>query len=149
MRAVLQAVSEAKVSVDGVIESQVDQALLIYLGISETDTDELLDKFGLKVANLRVFPDESDRLMYTCLDLGASILLIPNFTLISESKKGRRPTFFKAAVPTIAEDLFNGLVTSLALLTPRVETGVFGADMTVEATIRGPLNLVIDDHDLI
>ena len=119
MRAVLQAVSEAKVSVNGVIESQVEQALLIYLGISETDTDELLDKFGLKVANLRVFPDESDRLMYSCLDLGASILLIPNFTLISESKKGRRPTFFKAAVPTIAEGLFNRLVTSLALLTPR------------------------------
>ena len=148
MRAVLQAVSEAKVSVDGVIESQVDQALLIYLGISETDTDELLDKFGLKVANLRVFPDESDRLMYSCLDLGASILLIPNFTLISESKKGRRPTFFKAAAPAAAEQLFNGLARNLASRVSNVELGVFGADMTVSATVRGPLNLVIDDHEL-
>ncbi|MEE2875959.1 MAG: D-aminoacyl-tRNA deacylase [Chloroflexota bacterium] len=148
MRAVLQAVSQATVSVDGVIESQVDQALLVYLGISETDTDELLAKFGVKVANLRVFPDESDRLMYSCLDLEASILLIPNFTLISDARKGRRPTFFKAAEPAVAEALFNGLVNSLVLLTPTLKTGVFGADMTVEATVRGPLNLVIDDQDL-
>ena len=149
MRALLQVVDNAKVSVDGVVESQVDQALLIYLGISETDTHELLEKFGKKAATLRVFPDESDRLMYSCLDLEASILLIPNFTLVSEARKGRRPTFFKAAETAIAEDLFHRLVTSLALLTPSVETGVFGADMTVEATVRGPLNLVIDDRDLI
>lgn len=149
MRAVLQAVSEAKVLVDGVIQSQVDQALLVYLGISETDTVELLEKFGVKVANLRIFPDESDRLMYSCLELRASILVIPNFTLISEAKKGRRPTFFRAARPAVAEALFAKLVQNLEALTPNVKTGVFGADMTVEAVVRGPLNLVIDENDLI
>ncbi len=148
MRAVLQVVSQAKVSVNGVVESQVDKALLVYLGISETDTDALLEKFGKKVANMRIFPDESEKLMYSCVDLGIPIMLIPNFTLISEARKGRRPTFFKVAVPDIAEELFNKLVHNLGSLTPEVQTGVFGADMTIETTGRGPLNLVIEDHDL-
>ena len=145
----MQTVSQATVSVDGVVVSQVDRALLIYLGISEADTEELLEKFCWKVTNLRIFPDESDRLMYSCLDLDASVLVVPNFTLISDSKKGRRPTFFDAARPAAAQALFEEFVKSLKFITAKVQIGIFGADMTIETTVRGPVNLVIEDDDLV
>ncbi len=145
MRAVVSRVRHALVSVDGKLKGQIEKGLLIYLGISGTDSDKEIKRFCHKVVNLRIFPDENDKMNRSLSDIGGEILIISNFTLYGNAKKGFRPSYIKSAPPKISEPLYNKTVEYLRDNYPlRIESGIFGAMMDVESVNDGPVNIIID-----
>lgn len=147
MRAVVQRVFSASVSVDGDTVSAVDNGLLVFLGIGREDTKENAEKLAKKVAGLRIFCDEHDKMSRSVSDIGGKILLISNFTLYGNVRHGFRPDFMQSASATIARPLYEYF---LQLLNEKVECkgGVFGADMRVFADNDGPVTVIIDTDDL-
>ena len=144
MRALLQRVSEAEVFVDGSSTGRIGEGLLVYLGISPEDSTQSAEKTAEKVASLRIFNDSEGKLNLSVNDVDGAILVIPNFTLMGDARKGRRPSYNGSAPSDVAEPLFDHFVTALSRLVTVVERGVFGADMTIESTARGPVNVVVD-----
>lgn len=148
MRAVYQRVLSASVTVDGEIVGQIGQGILLFLGVEASDGPAQAKKLADKAAGLRVFCDEQDKMNRSVMDIGGSVLLIPNFTLYGNCRHGRRPEFLRAARPEIAEPLFRSFAQLLREAgVNRVETGVFGADMRVAAENDGPVTLVLDTAD--
>jgi len=148
MRAVLQRVSEASCKVTGEITGQISAGFLILLGVEENDTVEDLKWLANKIANLRVFSDENGLMNKSISDVSGQILLISQFTLFAQTKKGNRPSFIRAAKPDKAIPLYEMIISELGKLTQtKIETGIFGADMKIHLINDGPVTILMDTAD--
>lgn len=141
MKAVIQRVRKAALSVDGKVISAIEQGLVVYLGIHDGDTVSDIDKFCNKLAAMRIFEDEGGKLNLSVRDIGGSVLLVSNFTLCANIQRGNRPDFTAAMKPDPARKLFDECAQKLNALVPTV-TGVFGADMTIEQSNDGPITII-------
>lgn len=148
MKVVLQRVSRASVSVDGAVVGAIDLGLLILVGVADGDTRLQAEALARKVSGLRIFADSEGRFNESLLDVGGAALVISQFTLHADVRKGRRPSFTSAARPELAEPLVEHFAESLRAQGVPVQTGEFGAMMSVELVNDGPLTVVIDSADL-
>jgi len=149
MKAILQRVTFAEVKIDGNTVGKIDNGFLILLGVAEGDTEKEADALSAKVATLRVFTDENDKMNLSLADIDGEVLVISNFTLYADCSHGRRPNFMKAAKPDIAEPLYEYFCEKMADNGVRkVEKGIFGADMKVSLLNDGPVTIDIDTRDL-
>lgn len=149
MRAILQRVTHGRVTVAGEVVGQTGPGFVILLGVTHSDTVADAKKLAEKTANLRVFEDTQGKMNLSALDVGAAMLVISQFTLYADAKKGRRPSFTDAAAPDIAEPLvkqFVGFLQDLGV--SGVETGVFGAEMLVSLENDGPVTIILDTATL-
>ena len=144
MRAVVQRVKEARVEVDGRVTGEIAQGLLIFLGVGEWDTEKDGDFLVKKIVNLRVFPDENDLMNLSLLDISGSALVVSQFTLWGDCRKGRRPSFAKAAKPEKARELYEHFIEIFNEQNIRVDTGEFQAMMDVHLVNDGPVTLLLD-----
>jgi D-tyrosyl-tRNA(Tyr) deacylase len=144
MRAVLQRVKGAKVTVGGEVTGEVAAGWLVLLGVAPADTRKQVDWLADKVANLRAFEDAAGKMNLSVQDVAGAVLVVSQFTLYGDCLKGRRPGFSGAAQPAVAEPLYEAFVNALRLLGVPVATGRFGADMRVELVNDGPVTFVID-----
>ncbi len=147
MRAVLQRVRHASVTVDGEVIGKITGGLLVLLGIKTSDTEKELDWMVKKVAGLRIFTDENDKMNKSVQDVGGEMLVVSQFTLYGDCVKGRRPGFSDAARPDLAVPLYEKFVEKTKEMGINVETGEFGADMKVELLNDGPVTLVVDSPE--
>ncbi len=148
MKAVYQRVKHACVTVDGEIVGRIEEGVLLLVGVCPQDTAAEAALLAQKVANMRVFCDEQDKMNLSVLDIAGGVLVVSQFTLCANMKRGRRPDFFGAATPAIAEPLCACVVEELRRCGVRtVQTGCFGADMQVELLNDGPVTLVMDTDD--
>jgi len=148
LRAVVQRVSFSEVRVEGKLRGRIKQGLMVLLGIkkgdSKADGDYLLDK----IVNLRIFPDEEGKMNRSLLDIEGEILLVSQFTLYGDARKGRRPSFSAAELPELAEALFDYCVDGLRRCGVQVETGIFGAEMLLSIENDGPCTILLDSEKL-
>lgn len=145
MRAVIQRVSKASVTVDGKTVSSIKTGLLVLLGIEDADGPEDIEWLSKKVANLRIFNDGEGVMNRSVLDVGGGIIVVSQFTLHAHTKKGNRPSYIKAAKPDVAIPMYEAFVKTLEEdLGKKVGTGIFGADMKVELLNDGPVTIIID-----
>ncbi len=145
MKAVIQRVSSASVSVDGEVKGSCSNGYMILLGVAEGDTVAEAELLARKTANLRVFCDENDKMNLSILDVGGEILAISQFTLLADVKKGNRPSFINAMEPETANDLYKLFCEKLRELgVKKVDEGVFGADMKVSLVNDGPVTIIYD-----
>ena len=148
MRAVIQRVTEASCKVDGNITGQIGTGFLVLLGIEDADTDEDLQWLAQKIIGLRVFGDESGLMNKALTDVGGNILLISQFTLFAQTKKGNRPSFIRAAKPDKAIPLYEKMISVLeALSGKKIASGIFGADMKIGLLNDGPVTIIMDTKD--
>jgi len=148
MRVVVQRVSEASVSIEGQVYSQIQQGLLILLGIENKDSQEDVEWLSKKIANLRIFSDDNGQMNKSVLDINGQILVVSQFTLHAKTKKGNRPSFIEAARPDLAIPLYESFVKRLSLdAQSQVLTGQFGADMQVGLSNDGPVTILIDSKN--
>jgi D-tyrosyl-tRNA(Tyr) deacylase len=146
MRAVVQRVSEAAVRVDDTVCGRIGAGLLVYLGVGDQDTPQDLDYLADKITHLRIFPDPRGKMNLSALDTGAEILVISQFTLYGDTRKGRRPSYSHAAAPEQAEQYYLDLVDKLRVRGFKVETGRFAALMDVVYTNHGPVTILMDSR---
>lgn len=144
MRAVVQRVSRAEVRVDGTVVGSCGQGLLVLLGIAADDAAETASRLAAKVARLRVFPDATGRFDRALVEVGGDALVVSQFTLLADTRKGNRPSFTAAAPPEDAAPLVERFAEALRELGVPVETGVFGASMEVELVNDGPVTIILD-----
>ncbi|HJZ58340.1 MAG TPA: D-aminoacyl-tRNA deacylase [Gemmataceae bacterium] len=144
MRAVLQRVSRAKVTVGGEITGEIATGWLVLLGVAPGDSQKDIDWLADKIANLRAFADDAGKMNLSVQDVRGSVLVVSQFTLYGDCQKGRRPGFTGAAPPAVAEPLYEAFVTALRALGVPVATGRFAADMQVELVNDGPVTFVIE-----
>jgi len=145
MRAVIQRVSKASVTIGGKVHSQIGNGLLVLLGIEDTDTEEDIEWLSGKIVNLRVFDDAAGVMNESVLDKKGEVLLVSQFTLHASTKKGNRPSYIKASKPGTAIPRYEKMIGQLTRdLGKEVSTGIFGADMKVELCNEGPVTIVID-----
>ena len=149
MRVVLQRVKEAKVSVEGRVVGAIGTGYLLLLGAEQEDTEETADRMMDKICRLRIFQDESGKTNRSLADVGGEILVVSQFTLYADCKKGNRPSFIKAGAPDRARALYEYAVERCRLHADKVEQGVFGADMEVELVNDGPFTLMLDSRELL
>lgn len=147
MRVVIQRVSQANVIADGVESGKIEKGFLLLVGVEEEDASEDVDYLTRKIANLRVFEDEEDKMNLSLREVQGEILSISQFTLHANTKKGNRPSFVQAAKPEKADALYEELNTNLRNEGFKVETGVFGADMDVSLVNDGPVTILIDSKN--
>lgn len=144
MRAVVQRVQYSCVKVDGMIVGEINKGFNVLLGVSKEDTDEDIKYIKEKIINLRVFQDDNDKMNLSLLDIKGDILLISQFTLYGDARKGRRPSFFEALGGEEAKIIYDKVVKELEETGLNVETGVFGADMKVTIENDGPVTILLD-----
>ncbi len=148
MRFVIQIVDKAQVSVDGSVCGSIKQGYCIFAGVGSGDTKETADKMVRKMLGLRIFKDDEGKINRSIRDVEGEILMISQFTLYADSRKGNRPNFINCAPPDEASALFDYTVEKIREEIPRVETGVFGAHMSVALTNDGPFTIILDSADL-
>ncbi|MCD8176635.1 MAG: D-tyrosyl-tRNA(Tyr) deacylase [Tannerellaceae bacterium] len=145
MKAVIQRVQHASVTIEGEIKSCIKQGLLVFIGIEETDNQEDIDWLTKKIANLRIFDDENGVMNRSVIETGGEILVVSQFTLHASTKKGNRPSYIKAAKPDIAIPLYETFCREMELqIGKNVATGTFGADMKIELLNDGPVTILMD-----
>jgi D-tyrosyl-tRNA(Tyr) deacylase len=145
MKAVIQRVSSASVTIEATKVAAIQNGLLVLLGIEEADSHEDIDWLTAKIANLRIFPDENKVMNLSLKDCNGDLLIVSQFTLHALTKKGNRPSYIKAAHPKVAIPLYESFIQQAENeLGKKVQTGVFGADMQVELLNDGPVTLIID-----
>lgn len=149
MRAVVQRVDRASVTVEGSVTGKVSKGLLVLLGVAEGDTDKDLSYIVDKVTGLRIFEDENEKMNLSVQDVGGEILAVSQFTLCGDCRKGKRPSFDKAAKPDIANDYYERFVAACRDKGIHVETGVFRAHMLVELVNNGPVTILLDSTKLL
>ena len=144
MRAVVQRVTRGSVTVDGEVVGRIGKGLVILLGVRNSDTEAEAQYLAEKCANLRIFSDENHNLNLSCLDVRGEVLVVSQFTLYGDTRKGRRPSFIEAAPPTVSEPLYKQFIAYLRDLGLKVAEGVFGAMMQVEIINDGPVTLIVE-----
>lgn len=144
MRAVIQRVKRASVVSDGVLTGQIEQGFLVLVGVHETDTEEDAVYLAKKCSGLRIFEDENEKMNLSVTDVGGKFLVVSNFTLYGDTKKGFRPSFVEAARPEKAIPLYEKFISLIEEAGVQCETGVFGADMQIDTVCDGPVTIVID-----
>jgi D-tyrosyl-tRNA(Tyr) deacylase len=145
MKIVLQRVLEASVKIDSQIYSQINKGILLFVGISDKDTLQTIKWLSNKIVNLRIFSDEDGKMNLSVKDIGGEVLIISQFTLYANLKKGTRPSYIEAARPEIAIPLYEKFVTQIEIdLNKKVQTGVFGADMKISLINDGPVTILLE-----
>ena len=148
MRAVVQRVSRASVSAGGVITGEIGAGLAVLLGVAETDKTEDADRLADKLSRMRVFPDENGKTNLSANDVGGQMLIVSQFTLYADCKKGNRPGFSGAAQPKLAQELYEYFIKACEGRFSKTACGVFGAKMELALTNDGPFTLVLDTREL-
>ena len=148
MRAIIQRVKHASVTIDNKITGKINDGFLVLLGITSTDTDKEVQWLAKKIVDLRVFNDSDDKMNLGLKDINGELLIISQFTLYGNCIKGRRPSFTEAAKPEVANTLYENFIDACKKQEVHVETGIFGADMKVDLLTDGPVTLIIDTNDL-
>lgn len=144
MKIVLQRVLNAKVEVDNKITGQINKGYLIFLGVGHEDTKADAERIVNKIVNMRIFSDDNDKINLSLADVSGELLVVSQFTLYADCKKGNRPNFINAAKPDTANELYEYFVELCRKKVPVVQTGVFGADMKVSLTNDGPFTILLD-----
>jgi len=148
MKIVLQRVSHARVEVAGNTVGEIDRGILVFLGVRTGDTQKDAEYLADKVVNLRIFPDESGRMNRGVLDIGGAVLVVSQFTLYGDCRKGRRPSFDDAAEPTLARELYEHFNSCLRASNLVVQTGIFQAEMQVHLENDGPVTFILDSNKI-
>ena len=148
MRAVIQRVTRASVTVDGETVGSVGPGLVVLLGVAQGDTSEQANRLAAKIAELRIFADAGGRFNRSLIESGGEALVVSQFTLLADVRKGRRPSFTRAAAPDTAEPLVEAFAQALRDLGVAAQTGRFGAHMQVELVNAGPVTIVVDSGEL-
>ena len=149
MRVVLQRVKHASVHVDGRETGSIGQGFLILLGVSDEDDETIADKMADKICRLRIFEDENGKTNRSLQDVGGEILVVSQFTLYADCRKGNRPSFIAAGAPKTAEALYEYMIAYCKQTVPVVEHGIFGADMQVSLCNDGPFTIVLDSDEIV
>lgn len=144
MKFLIQRVTEAKVDIDGKTVGQIGKGYMVLIGVGETDTKEVADRLIRKMLSLRIFADENGKTNLSILDVKGELLLISQFTLYADCHKGNRPTFNGAGNPTLANELYEYVISECRKRIPVVQTGLFGADMQVSLVNDGPFTIFLD-----
>jgi D-tyrosyl-tRNA(Tyr) deacylase len=148
MRVVIQRVSRASVTINGKVHSEIGQGLMVLAGFENSDTEKTIDWLCAKIVQMRIFSDAEGKMNLSVLDVGGEILTVSQFTLHASTRKGNRPSFIRAAPPTVSEPLYNAFVKRMGeMLGKPVATGIFGADMKVELINDGPVTIVMDTEN--
>lgn len=148
MRFVIQRVSCADVKVDGETIGEIQKGFMVLIGVCDTDTKEIADKMVKKMLGLRIFEDEDGKTNLSLDTVGGSLLLISQFTLYANCKKGNRPSFIEAGEPKMAEEMYEYIIAKCRETVEKVEKGSFGADMKVSITNDGPFTIILDSEKL-
>lgn len=148
MRAVIQRVAKASVTIDNKVNESINSGLLVLLAIEDNDTHADIEWLSKKIAQLRIFSDVDGKMNLSVKEIGGDILLISQFTLFASTKKGNRPGFTRSAKPEIAIPIYEQFILSLQIqLQKKIQTGIFGADMKVELLNDGPVTIIIDSKN--
>ena len=148
MKFVIQRVKYASVTVDKKVVGKIDQGLLILVGVSDSDTQDIADKMIKKAMNLRIFEDDGGKTNLSLADVDGSCLIISQFTLYADCKKGNRPSFIKAGKPDFANDMYEYILREAKKYCEDIQHGIFGADMKVELLNDGPFTIVLDSDEI-
>ena len=148
MKFVIQRVKEASCTVEGSITGQINKGFCVLIGVSNDDTKEIADKMIKKLIGMRIFEDENEKTNLALKDVDGSLLLISQFTLYADCKKGNRPSFTNAGNPELANNLYEYIILECKKEIPTVEQGIFGADMKISLINDGPFTIVLDSKEL-
>jgi D-tyrosyl-tRNA(Tyr) deacylase len=148
MKFVIQVVTNANVKVDNKVIGEIGKGFCVLIGVSNEDTKEVADKMIKKLIGMRIFKDENDKTNLSLKDVNGELLLISQFTLYADCKKGHRPSFINAGKPELANELYEYIIAECKKEIPVVETGEFGAYMQVSLTNDGPFTIILDSRDL-
>lgn len=148
MRFVIQRVTHASVTVDGSVTGAIDKGFLVLIGVEESDTKDIADKMIKKLVGMRIFEDENGKTNLALADVGGSLLLVSQFTLYADCKKGNRPSFTKAGNPAMAEEMYEYIIAECRKQVENVQVGIFGADMKVELLNDGPFTVILDSAEI-
>ena len=148
MKFVIQRVTEANVKVDGEIIGEIGKGFMVLIGVGEDDTREIADKMVKKMTGLRIFEDENGKTNLSLADVGGQMLLISQFTLYANCRKGNRPSFIEAGAPDKANEMYEYIIEECKKVVPVVERGRFGADMKVSLVNDGPFTIILDSAQL-
>lgn len=148
MKFMIQRVLEANCQVDGNTTGEIKQGFCVFIGVSEEDTKEIADKMIKKLIGMRIFSDENDKINLSLKDVDGGLLLISQFTLYANCRKGNRPSFTEAGKPDLANELYEYIIQECKKEIPVVESGIFGADMKISLINDGPFTIVLDSKDL-
>jgi len=148
MKFVIQRVLEASVAVDEEVIGQIDKGYMVLIGVGQNDTKETADKMVKKMVGLRIFEDENGKTNLSLADVGGQMLLISQFTLYANCKKGNRPSFIESGAPDMAEEMYEYIIAKCKESVPVVEKGSFGADMKVSLINDGPFTIILDSEQL-
>lgn len=148
MKFVIQRVQHASCTVDGEVTGRIDKGFLVLIGVAETDTKETADKMIKKLIGMRIFEDDNGRTNLSLSDVDGRLLLISQFTLYADCKKGNRPSFIKAGNPVMASELYEYIIKECGKSVPDIQRGIFGADMRIELLNDGPFTIVLDSEEL-
>lgn len=149
MRFLVQRVDHAAVTADGQVTGRIEKGLLVLIGVSEQDTKAIAERLVKKLVGLRIFEDAQGKTNLSLKDVKGSLLLVSQFTLYADCRKGNRPSFVHAGAPQLAEELYEFIIAKCKETVERVETGVFGADMKVELENDGPFTVMLDSEELL
>ena len=149
MRFVIQRVTEATCEVDQKITGQITNGFCVLIGIAETDTKNIADKMIRKLLGMRIFGDENGKTNLSLHDIEGSLLLISQFTLYANCRKGNRPSFIGAGKPDMAKELYNYIIDNCKKQVPIVEQGIFGADMKISLVNDGPFTIILDSDEIV
>lgn len=148
MKFVIQRVTHAELTIEGRQTASIKNGLFVLCGIAQSDTKEIADKMVKKTCSLRIFEDAEGKTNLSLSDVGGELMMISQFTLYADCKKGNRPGFFKAGSPDMASPLYDYILTEASKYFPDVKGGVFGADMKIELLNDGPFTIVLDSEEL-
>ena len=148
MRFVIQRVTEASVTIDGEISGKIGKGYLVLIGVADTDTKEIADKMIRKMIGLRIFEDEQGKTNLSLADVDGGLLLVSQFTLDANCKRGNRPSFIEAGKPDMANEMYEYIIEKCRESVDEVQTGEFGADMKVQLLNDGPFTILLDSDQL-
>lgn len=148
MKFVIQRVTESSVTVDGQVIGQIGKGFTVLIGVGQQDTKEIADKMIKKLIGLRIFEDENGKTNLSLADVGGQLLLISQFTLYANCKRGNRPSFIESGAPDMAEELYEYIIAKCKESIETVERGIFGADMKVQLVNDGPFTIVLNSDEL-
>lgn len=148
MKFVIQRVTSASCTVDSKITGSIGNGFCVFIGVAESDTKQIADKMIQKLIGMRIFSDENDKINLSLHDIDGGLLLISQFTLYANCRKGNRPSFTDAGNPEMANKMYEYIISECQKQIPNVQTGIFGADMKLEIHNDGPFTIILDSNDL-